>query len=87
MLGSKDKFAMMGEVINYRPEPQDIYVQFDLEWVEGKVGADISKGTLSATGKNPPLTSQGRDTDMNRLHDLHRWPQIRRRLSQRRRKK
>lgn len=53
MLGSKDKFAMMGEVINYRPEPQDIYVQFDLEWVDGKVGANIEKQTLSATGNLP----------------------------------
>jgi hypothetical protein len=50
MLGPQDKFAMMGEVINYRKEAQDIFVQFDLEWVEGRVGADISKASLSATG-------------------------------------
>jgi hypothetical protein len=50
MLGKEDRFAMMGEVINYRNEKQDVFVQFDLEWVEGRVGADISKASLSATG-------------------------------------
>jgi hypothetical protein len=52
-------------MVNYRKEPQEIFVQMDVEYMPGKVGNDAMQFTLAATGKlvlsscflaGPPLT-------------------------------
>jgi hypothetical protein len=44
------KAMMSGEVINYRREPQTVYVRLDLEWVPGIKGADAIKTSLNTEG-------------------------------------
>jgi hypothetical protein len=38
-------------MVNYRKEPQEIFVQMDVEYMPGKVGNDAMQFTLAATGK------------------------------------
>jgi hypothetical protein len=45
---------MQAEMINYRKEAQQVYVQTDLEYVPGKDGGDAEQGVLSAKGQFPP---------------------------------
>lgn len=42
---------MQVEMINYLPEEQTVFVQADLEYVDGHIGGDVSSGVLDATGK------------------------------------
>jgi hypothetical protein len=44
---------MQLEVINYRKEAQQVYVETDLEYVPGKDGGDAEQGVLSAKGESP----------------------------------
>jgi hypothetical protein len=44
------KAQMSGEIINYRKEPQQVYIQFDLEYVPGHVGGEAVKTALSVEG-------------------------------------
>ena len=46
----KDRFFMQGEVINYNPKPQDVYIQMDMEYVDGKVGQYATTTPVSVTG-------------------------------------
>jgi hypothetical protein len=38
---------LSGEIINYRPEPQEVYLRLELEWVPGKQGTDTIKTPLN----------------------------------------
>jgi hypothetical protein len=40
-------------MVNYRKEPQEIYVQMDVEYMPGKIGNDAMQFTLAATGMSP----------------------------------
>jgi hypothetical protein len=42
--------SMSGEIINYLKEPQQVYVQFDLEFVPGHVGQEAIKSSISVEG-------------------------------------
>jgi hypothetical protein len=44
------KASMSGEIINYLKEPQNVYIQFDLEFVRGRVGHEAVKAALSVEG-------------------------------------
>jgi hypothetical protein len=44
-----DTFIMQAELVNYRKEPQKVYIQMDIEYVPGKVGSDATQSTLAAT--------------------------------------
>ncbi|KAF2404354.1 hypothetical protein EJ06DRAFT_518776 [Trichodelitschia bisporula] len=44
-----DEFIMQAELVNYHPEPQNVFLQMDIEWVPGKYGPDASQATLAAT--------------------------------------
>jgi hypothetical protein len=48
---SNNNFAMQLEVINYRKEAQQVYVETDLEYVPGRDGGDAEQGVLSAKGE------------------------------------
>jgi hypothetical protein len=41
---------MSGEIINYLKEPQEVYIQFDVEFVPGKVGTEAVKTAISVEG-------------------------------------
>ncbi|KAF2669196.1 hypothetical protein BT63DRAFT_253692 [Microthyrium microscopicum] len=41
---------MSGEVINYLPEAQKVYIRLDLEYVNGKLGVDSIKSPLNVEG-------------------------------------
>jgi hypothetical protein len=41
---------MSGEIINYLKEPQQVYIQFDLEFVPGRVGHEAVKSAISVEG-------------------------------------
>jgi hypothetical protein len=45
---------MRGEIVKLLDPKQEVYLQFDFEWVPGKVRADVSHSVLSATGKPGP---------------------------------
>jgi hypothetical protein len=44
------KASMSGEIINYLKEAQDVYVQFDTEFVPGRVGEEAVKAALNVEG-------------------------------------
>jgi hypothetical protein len=44
------KATMSGEIINYLKEPQQVYIQFDIEYVPGHVGTEAIKAALSVEG-------------------------------------
>jgi hypothetical protein len=46
----KANALMSGEVINYIKSPQQVYLQLDIEWVPGKVGANAMKTPLNVEG-------------------------------------
>jgi hypothetical protein len=41
-----DNFALMAEVMNYRPQKQDIYIVAELEWIQGKPDGYLDTMTL-----------------------------------------
>jgi hypothetical protein len=47
----KDRFFFQAEVINYKKVPQQLYVQMDLEWVQGKAEKHATWTPVSVTGK------------------------------------
>jgi hypothetical protein len=47
-----DRFFVQAEAINYRNEPQEIYLQMDLEWVKGKAGKHATFSPISVTGRS-----------------------------------
>jgi hypothetical protein len=48
--GQTDKLFFQAEVVNYRKEPQKLFLQFDVEHVPGKAGKDAMTTFLSTTG-------------------------------------
>lgn len=46
----ENNFMMQAEMINYRKEEQRVYIETDIEFVNGKQGSDSEQGVLSATG-------------------------------------
>lgn len=46
-----NRFLMQAEIVNYRREPQDVYIQIDMEYMEGQYGTDAQQFTLAATGR------------------------------------
>jgi hypothetical protein len=49
-VGPSDNFMHQIDLVNYKPETRDIYVAYDIEYIDGHVGADASAGLLSVTG-------------------------------------
>ncbi|KAE9982516.1 hypothetical protein EG328_010798 [Venturia inaequalis] len=45
----QDTLVMQAEMVNYNKEPQEIYVQMDVEYMPDKVGNDAMQFTLAAT--------------------------------------
>lgn len=45
------KTTMSGEIINYLKEPQDVYIQFDIEYVPGRASKEAIKAALSVEGR------------------------------------
>lgn len=43
-------YALTGEIVNYKPIPQKVFIELDYEFLEGKVGIEASSTLLSATG-------------------------------------
>ena len=48
-------FAMTGEIVNYKPSPQKVYITLDYEWVPGKAGSDAFSTLLTVTGCKKPV--------------------------------
>jgi hypothetical protein len=44
------KATMSGEIINYLKEPQQVYIQFDMEYLPGRVGTEAVKAAVSVEG-------------------------------------
>jgi hypothetical protein len=44
------QFFIQSEIVNYRPENMDVFVELDLEFLPGQFGKDIIKQFISATG-------------------------------------
>jgi hypothetical protein len=49
-LGTKDRFFLQAEAINYLKTPQNIYIEMDLEYVQGKAGKHATFSPISVTG-------------------------------------
>lgn len=49
--GADDWLLYQAEIVNYKPEPQEVYLQFDVEHVPGQVGQPASTQFTSATCK------------------------------------
>jgi hypothetical protein len=47
--GQKDKLFFQAEVVNYRKQPQNVYIQMDVEYVPGRVGREASTAFVSTT--------------------------------------
>jgi hypothetical protein len=43
---------LQSEIVNYRKEAQEVYIQIDMEYMPGKWGSDAQQSTLAATGKS-----------------------------------
>jgi hypothetical protein len=51
-LGNNDKMLMQAEIVNYRKEPQKVFLQFDVEYLPGKVGGEAVTAFTTTTGTN-----------------------------------
>jgi hypothetical protein len=49
---------MQAEMINYLPTEQTVFIEADLEYMQGKVGKDAVSGGGSATGKFVPQSEK-----------------------------
>jgi hypothetical protein len=49
-VGQNDNFMHQIDLVNYKPETRNVYVTYDVEYLDGHVGADASAGLLSVTG-------------------------------------
>jgi hypothetical protein len=71
------KASMSGELINYLKEEQQVFVQFDVEFVPGHVGHEAIKAALSVEGR---LSLSYGPSDSNRMQLFQRiriWVQER----------
>jgi hypothetical protein len=48
-LGAKDRFALLGDFVNFNNETKEVYVTMDMEYVDGHVGKDAVSALLSVT--------------------------------------
>jgi hypothetical protein len=49
-VGENDKFLHWVDLVNYRSEARAVYVSYDIEYLDGKVGVDASASLMSVTG-------------------------------------
>jgi len=49
-IGAEDHFMMQAEVINYTKDPKQIYIQFDYEYLPGKVGEEATMSIVNTLG-------------------------------------
>jgi hypothetical protein len=50
-LGKNDKMLMQAEIVNYNKISKSVYLQFDVEYVPGKVGKPAATSFITTTGK------------------------------------
>ena len=56
-----DKILLQAEIVNYKTEPQKVYVSIDYEFLpEGKVGVDSLSTLISVTGEFELFLELGR---------------------------
>jgi hypothetical protein len=61
-IGANYMFMLQTDLVNYNTESKIVYVTFDLEYVDGHVGADAETNLLSVTGckiAEPKLNKTG----------------------------
>jgi hypothetical protein len=51
-IGDEDHFMMQAEMINYTKEQKQIFVQFDYEYLYGKIGRESTQSIMSTNGKS-----------------------------------
>ena len=51
MTGKDDTFLLQAEIVNYRKEPQRVFLQFDVEYLPGKVGGEAVTAFTTTTGE------------------------------------
>jgi hypothetical protein len=49
-VGPQDKFTLQADLVNYNEESKVVYVTYDIEYVEGHVGADAVATLLNVAG-------------------------------------
>jgi hypothetical protein len=49
-VGKNDKFLHWVDLVNYRSEAREVYVSYEIEYLEGKTGDDASAALMSVTG-------------------------------------
>jgi hypothetical protein len=54
-VGASPRISMQYDIVNYKNTQQEIYINLEYEYVEGKVGADAGYTLKSVTGKNYTL--------------------------------
>lgn len=59
-----DKFLHWVDLVNYRSEAREVYVSYEIEYLDGKIGSDASAALISVTGctgssKNLRLNTTG----------------------------
>jgi len=50
-LGQDDRLLLQGEIINYLPQPQKIFLQMDIEYMPGRVGKETATTISNVQGK------------------------------------
>jgi hypothetical protein len=61
-IGAKDKFIVQSDLVNYNNKSVDVYLTFDLEYVDGQVGMEAAPNLLSVTGcklAEPKVSKEG----------------------------
>jgi hypothetical protein len=61
-VGTKDKFTFWADLVNYNEKAVDIYLTFDIEYVEGHTGVEAAPNLLSVTGcklAEPKISKEG----------------------------
>jgi hypothetical protein len=56
-LGSNDRILLAAEVVNYRREPQPLYIQIDIEYEDGKPKQQAVTSISSVTGNRKLIAS------------------------------
>lgn len=51
-IGKSPRISMQYDIVNYKDEAQEIYINLDYEYVEGQVGADAGYTLQSVAGKS-----------------------------------
>lgn len=51
-IGNNDNFLNWVDLVNYRSEAREVYVSYEIEYLDGKVGVDASASLMSVTGCN-----------------------------------